>query len=679
MATASVPKGSVLEEEEEIKDSIVPDYSPEQITYLGNLQTKLESAKTQRDQVHVEFDNLDYISHYWANERGANTYLKYKDNKGDPVFQSGTLRTKLMSFVSTLQGLNLSPDISAFNLNEFPISYIGDGMEDIMEKCDEAQNDKEAQSLRQYEMTKQGSVHVEVLWEDRWVIEKTMKKKLDSPDFITGKGENLWSTKRVKADGMPVKRIIPNPALYKGDMTEYDLEKQPYIYTLEIKEYDDCRSIYEKWPMWKYVTKKKRSFSGTAGEDIANNAWRLTDDSKDQVEVIKYQDRLNNEFQIILNGVPMLPMGYPLSEFAPGGGYTIVQQNLEPIRHNFSEGKSFIFRNKNLVAILDKMMKMGVLKTWKSFEPAYLNTSGRVVSRDIFRPGNITMGIQPNTIVPINDQEVKGVTAGEFNFIQEVVRTIDRQTVSQTSAGAREQDSNRTTATQILEQKRAANIMIGLTVMAAALLEWKIRHKELALLLQKWFDPVDQTVDKARQVLKNKYRTVSRPRNIEGEGQGIRMTIPSENIPSSNEIRAMEKEAKRKLGFPLKAIFINPKEIKKAKYIWQININPREKKSSEFNKIMFDEMILRIQSLGWPLNPDWGMNRFAEVWEEDASKMFLRGPQPPAMGQGGQTAPQGTSEALQGVQGRQKARPGVSPVKVAPKAEIAAPGGAMGR
>ena len=104
-ASLKIADGSVLEEEYKVEDTTVPDYTEEEKTYIGNLQTRLENARTTRDQTHVEFDNLDYISYWWANERGANTYLKSKKNKGDPTYQSGTLRTKMLSFLLFLMML----------------------------------------------------------------------------------------------------------------------------------------------------------------------------------------------------------------------------------------------------------------------------------------------------------------------------------------------------------------------------------------------------------------------------------------------------------------------------------------------------------------------------------------------------------------------------------------------
>jgi hypothetical protein len=663
MAEATlIVKGSVLAEEKPAETVNTPNYTADEQTYLGGLQRRLELAKTSRDQVHGEFDNVDYLNYWWANERGANTVIQYKKNKDDTVFQSGTLRTKMLAFLSTFLGLNLSPDITAFDANNFPVGALGEGIEDVMDKCEEMENDEEKKMLRWYELLKQGTVYVEDVWNEKYVMEKTASKGFE------GKKDVKWSTKRVKGDSRPIRTIIPGTAVYLGDMSKYMIEDQPFIYTIQVIRYDEAKQIYGNWEMWDFVSKSKNAFSGNVGNEMVANCWRLLDSDSEKVEVIKYQDKINNEFQIILNGVPMLPMGYPLTEISPDGEYTLVQQNLEPIRDTFAIGKSFIFKNKNLVAVLDKMMQLGVLKTYKSYMPPYLNTSDRVLSRDVLSAGKITRGIQPGQLQPVSEQETKGVTQGEFNMIQEMTSLIDRNTVSQTTTGAMEQ-GERVTATQIMQLQRQAKVMMGLMTLSVSLLEKKLAYKRLALILKYWFEPTDQKVDEARGELKNRYRTVASERTISNEGQGVRMVIPTEKIPKPGEIRMLEEEATKRMGVPIRMIMLNPKELKKARLVWVININPKEKKSSEFNKIMFQEMVMGAVNLGFPINPDWGMERYAQIWEEDPGKMFNRGtvPQPGV-------EPSGTMS--QGMQGAGQAQKGVKQ-GIMPKPETASPKGVL--
>ena len=619
-----VKKGSVLEEEEKFEDVEAPKLTDKERIYLSNLQTKLETAQQNRDGNNEKFDGSDFISYHEANERGANTRITPIKNKGDSLFQSGTLRTKLLAFLSTFQGLNLGADISAFTEQEVLVNNLGNSMEIIINKTEELENDEEKKMLRQYEMLKHGYVFVEELWEQKWEV----KKKLTS-GFFGDKKKVKWTTKRKRALGRPVRNIISGLSVYLGSLREYFIKNQPYIFTVEILDRVDAERLYGHFEMWKNVSKIKKSLTSNAVIGIVESDWRLfSDTKKNQVEVIKYQDKPNNEFQIILNGTPMLPLGFPLTEVNGDGEYTIIQQNLEPIQHDFAYGKSFVFKNKNIVSVLDEMMRLAVLKTQKSFLPPYLNMSNRVISRNVFMPGKITRGVKKGEIVPITDKEAQGVTPGEFGMISEVKRFIDEKTVSPTFTGSREKGT-RVTATQIMEIQRQAKVMMGLMVLTAGLLHKKLTAKRLMIILEKWFDPIDKELDISRKMLRNKYRRVAIETDIGKEGRGVKMVIPTTKIPTSRQIQGLEEAMKKRIGKPVRLTFLNPDEINQAKYTWVINVNPKEKKSSELSKIMFGQMIQDAINLGLRLDPGFIEKRFAEVWDEDAGKMFSKAPEMP--------------------------------------------------
>ncbi len=615
---------SPLQEQKEFEDYEAPEYTDKERIYLANLQKKLETAQKLRDQIHEEFDGLDFISYWQSNERGANTYIAPIVNRGDSSFQSGTLRNKLLAFLSTFEGLNLKADISAFTEGEVFINNLGNALEIIIEKTEEVENDEEKGMLRRYEMLKHGYVFVEELWEERWEI----RKKLQS-GYFGQKKKVKWSTVRKKIPGMPKRNILSGLSVYLGSIRQYLISAQPYLFTVEIIHRSEAEQLYGQFEMWKFVSEDIRTLSSTSSMGMIENAWRLFEETKkEQVEVIKYQNKPDNEFQIVLNGIPMLPIGFPLTEINGDGEYTIIQQNLEPIRHDFAYGKSFIFKNKNIVAVLDEMMRLGVLKTQKSFLPPYLNMSNRVLSRKMFMPGEITRGVKTGEVVPLNANEAQGVTASEFAMIAEVKRFIDENTVSPTFTGSREKGT-RVTATQIMEIQRQARVMMGLMTLSAGLLNKKLTIKRLMLVLEKWFDPIDERLDDAREAIKKKYRKVSVEADVEKEGRGFKMVIPSTKIPSPEKIRDAEDALKKKIGKPIRLMFLNPEQIKNIKVIWVVRVNPKERKSSELSKILFGQMIQDAQNLGMNLNQEFVQRRFAQVWEEDPAKMFSSGaPQP---------------------------------------------------
>jgi len=609
----------------------VPEYSDDERTYLKILQKRLADAKLERDKPRIEFDNLTFEQYWYVNEQKANTELESVKNKIDTPYQSGTLRTKMLAFLSSDVGYSFQANITAYDENNIEINRLGNAMENIIEKTEELENDEEWQMLRLYEKMKHGYVFVEDLWDDNFVIDKSI-----SGGSIGEKSKIRVSSTRKNYLGQPRRKIISGLSVYLGDYSKYMIEDQPYIYTVTIENYETLEQTYKEWEMWKYVSRTPRSFSGHSADGIISNKWSLYGSKlgKDRVEVIRYQDKPHNEFQLIFNGVPMLPIGFPLTEISPDGEYTIVQQNLEPIRHNFAIGKSFIFKNKNLIAILDEMMKMGVFRSQQAAVPPSINLSDRVVSRSIFMPGQMSRGLKPGDIQPVMQDIAKGISASEFEMMNMVKSTVDENTVSQTFTGQREKGS--VTATQIVEIQRQARIMMGLLTLSSKLLEKKLDSKRLMIILSKWFDPIDKDLDEVRQMLKNKYRRVSVNKTIENEGPGIEMVIPTDTIPQSSQIKEYEEQLSNELGKPVRTIMLNPKELRKAKLTWVLTVNSKPQRTTELSKLLFSAEMADAKALGLQLNPEYVQQRFAEVWDEDPSRLFLSKKEAMATQQGGQ-------------------------------------------
>ena len=602
-------KSPLLKTEEEIIES--PTYSVEEENYLKGLRKRMESARNARDTGHTEFDGMDYVTYFNTNERLANTYIEPKKNKEDTNFQSGTIRTKLMALLASVVNLDLSGDISAYDKNGLKIQSLGDAMEDVMLKTNELDGDDEKKMLREYELLKQGVVFVEEVWDERKKKEKKMGKKFN------GKIEDAkWETKLKDAFAKPTRNIIPGLNVYLGDLSKYNISEQPFIFTVDVMPYEEAKLTFSEWDRWENVPKSLKSFDDTNADQSIN--WRLLEQDKDTVEILRYQDKWNNEFALVLNGVLMTPVGLPL----PWGyeDYNIAQQNLEPIHSKFAYGKSLVFKIRNKVAILDEMMRLGVLKTQKSFMPPRYNISGRIVSNRVFMPGKISHGLPPNSLPPI-EGENEGITNSELAMINEIHESIDTETTSPTFQG--QQAKGSPTATEIIELQRQAKQMLGLTIFSVSMLEWKLEWLRLQNLLKNWFNPTDSIVDDMRNEIKNKYRQVSVNRSIEGEGMGMRMVVPTTEIPSPQTIKQAEDIYSNEQGSPVRLIFLNPEEVTSSKLCWQIVIRPREKRTSETDKLMFRAFMADAQMFGPNINIDALEEEFAITWGKNPKKLFL--------------------------------------------------------
>ena len=101
---------------------------------------------------------------------------------------------------------------------------------------------------------------------------------------------------------------------------------------------------------------------------------------------------------------------------------------------------------------------------------------------------------------------------------------------------------------------------------------------------------------------------------------GRRIVIPTKEIPSAEAIKKSEDILSEEQGMPIRLIFLNPEEVKSSKLIWQIVVRPKERKTSETDKLLFRAFMVDILPLG--PDPAYIRERAAMVWGEDPKKLF---------------------------------------------------------
>ena len=599
-------------------------YSPEEKIYYGNLLKRIKDAKDQRDRSHDEFDGMTYLQYVESNRKGANTYIEPKKNKEDTNFQSGTVRQKMFTYLAAVLNLDLNPDIQAFNKENNEVVVLGEAMEDILFKVGEQDNDEEKKLMRQYSLLEQGTVFVQESWEERWRKKKTFSGKFNG--YVTGKKVPKWKVMLKKAFSKCTRTLLIPENVYLGDIKQFDMDKQPYVFVVELRSYKEAKSIYSKWERWKNVPKKiERKTDDESSEFLYSNINFSDDDIKDATEIIKYYDKWNDEYMVMINGVMMHPVGFPLSAINPTGEYPIDKQILEPISAFFAYGKSLPSRMKVTAAILDEMYRMAILKTQKSYAPAMANNTGKVLSSRIFAPGRLTYGIDIEKLQKI-DPDGRGVQSSEFNMLEMLQKNIDTNTTDPTYSG--QQPQGTPTATQVLEVQKQAKMMIGLTIFACAQLEKKIAWSRIYNILNNWFDKVEDEYDEESGGFIERYRGISRRKMIEGVGNGEQQVKVTTDLPTPKEIMKEEDSVSTKDN-PVRIVYLNPKEIRKSSYHWFVTVIPKERKTDPMNKVLFDEMMEKV--MNFPnINMEHLGERFAEVWEENPAKLFMAPEEMPA-------------------------------------------------
>lgn len=629
--------------ENNVKDLPPSIYNEKDRSYLSFIQTRLEQAKIQRSNPFPEFGGKTYKQIFDENEKIANTLLDGKKNDDDVIVSAGTVESKLDALLANINNLDIGPDVFAFDKNNQRIQELGEALEDIIldtEKMDGEGGDEEKKLLRQRELLKQGTVFVQEEWLKTWETKKKLKKDYNGEfkNFADG-----WDTEQVLTFDGPSRTLLYGPNVYLGNITEYFMENQPYAFVVIHKDYNVAKAKYGKFENWQYVKPGAvpTDNSQTNTNTIYDNKWRLTDVAANQVEIILYQDQPNDEFQIIINGVMMLPIGFPLSAVSPRGKYNIAKQVFRTINAQFAYGKSFVSSGavKEIAALIDEMLKLFVLKTRKSYQPPYINTSGKVIPKKVLSAGRISMGIPPDALQAIGN-EGNGVTNSEYQVLEKLQELADRSTISQQFAG--QQGKAGTTATEVVEMKEQAKRVLGLTIAACSLLEKKLAYLRLYNILANWFEPIGDEVVQIGDVRKEiipKFRKLETSANLRFFGKGERqITVTDQPIPDDKTIRKEEIRMWREKGYPVQKFYISSEGLKEAELKWYIVINPKEKENSAFYKMLFREEIndlMLLAQFGSKPNLDGLENKFAMVYQESKDRFFQKTITPDMAGIGG--------------------------------------------
>lgn len=648
---ANEPKSTLLDKKYTPPEPV--KYSDEESSYVGKILYRMMEAKMARDTTRVEFNGNTYLEWFRNNEVIANTtIIRDKANKDLPVY-SGTVEQKLLAILSEINRLNLTGEVRVFDEENTELQELGIAITDIVHKTEEIEEqvslpNQEKKLMRQLELLKQGTVFIQDNWVKKWKTSKKLDKSFDGK--IAGVD---WSQKLEKVFDGPVREVLYGPGVFLGDIRKFGIRGvQPFIFTMKISSYQETKSRFgmqkkddngkmvDVWERWKNVPEQRVSMVDNF--NIANMSlgagWSLTDLESSTVEEIHYQDEINDEYQIFLNGIPMLPVGFPLSAITPNGMFNVEMQVLQVINNFFAYGRSFIAKTEQLSKLLDEMIRLLLIKTRKSIHPPYANISGKVISEKSLMPGAISMGIDPGSLVAIG-QEGQGATASEYAMLKELREDIDRVTVGPQFQGLAGKSG--TTAFEVQTLQKQAEKSLTLIIFAMGMMEKKLTWLRACYVFANYFEPIGTRVHELRDELVNIYRTLSIKTNIPDRGAGIRKIIPVENTDDMTGQDIFDQEeysgtpvppaghrryTREELGMdPIQHLYISTDILNNCKYIFFTEVESKPRNTSENAKLMFREELRDIQAMqqmGSMPNIQELESTYALLWNRRKEKLF---------------------------------------------------------
>jgi hypothetical protein len=150
-------------------------YTTEEIGYRDYLIRKFETANTVRGESYSELDDMDYQTYYESNAKAGNSYVRPKKNAQDTRIVTGTTLEKENTLLSAILNYNFSPNIEAFDKNNYPVMRLGENMTDMVNKSYEMEEYDAKRPLIYKEALDQGTWYVEEIYTESWANNKKVK------------------------------------------------------------------------------------------------------------------------------------------------------------------------------------------------------------------------------------------------------------------------------------------------------------------------------------------------------------------------------------------------------------------------------------------------------------------------------------------------------------------------
>lgn len=590
------------------------DYTEEELKERSEIIEACKHAANQRRLAFAEFDDMDYETWYWKAKKASSGYIEPKENADDVRMVTGTTREKGNILVNTLLNYNLEADVTAYDDNDIKVQELGELAEKMIRKSRRLETPvwDVKRPLAYQELVNLGNVHVEECFEGYDIPQKELEK------FNWNEGVDprkiKWKKLLNKIYYECNSHVISGLNVFPGNVRQYFLELQPFMILRNVLSREEAKAKYGKWTRFKYVPKTFTNTSNEiqqSGETHAYNDYQMISTDVSQVEEIKYYNKWTNSFQIMLNGVMMLPVGFPLSALIGVCEYPISRGDCEPISVNFYWSRGVGIKNRIPQFMIDEMFKLMILKTRKSFAPSYGNMTGQKIGRTVYLPSRIFDNLDPDKLKPIGD--TTGVTPAEFNMMQFVKQVSDENTTDPTFQG--QQPENRATARQIVEQQQRSMVKIGMAMLGVINLENRMAWLRLYNIMKNWTEKQD-----------GRYRKFSITGDLEDGSEGETIIDFTDQVPEQGQIDAEAQLYSKKFKRSVKVHKVNPKMFKNLKYKWEINCIPVEKNSSMVRAAMFKDYLTETLAIFAPLGKipmlDYLADRHAIVNNEDPSKIW---------------------------------------------------------
>lgn len=598
-----------------------------------------------RDQLRrplTEFDDKTFLQAYEENRKADLGYNPDIDESTDFRVTTGLTREKDTTILSTLLNFNLQPNITAFDTDNNIIAELGGEMEDLVKKSRELEVYPEKRQDIYRELVAQGAVYAEEVYKEVRILKRYDTDWTPTMKIADFKGDNAPI---YDIEGKCEVKLHLGKYVMYSSMNEPEVQNNATFALYEEVDRDVAEAIYGKWDRWELVPEECTAESpfkilddGTTGSDYNWNTYKV---GKGKVGITKIFKRFANRHQILLNGVMMLPIEFPMTKVSPSGLYPIAKGLGERIP-NFSVGKGIPAKTRVDQKLYDIVLRAMVGKAWQSYRPALGNRSGNVLSRDIVNANTITHGIKPNDIFTLLPQQLLSISQGDISMFEIMKEVINEKSVTDSYAG--QTVSGDATATEVVNQQKQTMLKLAALIDGVRALERRLILLRIYNIIANWtkfeehplYEDVVEVVEGVETITgrkisatekERKYKQYSVNTSFRDGKKGTKVTEfvgEDTELPSVREQMNMEDEMKNDYGNEVRISYINAEWLRSLEAIWNVEVIVSPDNDDQMQLLMFIDNITRVANLFGVqvFKQDYVLQRIANKMNEDYDNLF---------------------------------------------------------
>lgn len=628
-------------------------YSPEAQAYINFRRSRMVAARDMRDMPRQEWDDMGFLKWYEVMKKADDQYVAPRKNKQDTAINLGTIRDKDTSLLEYAMKYDFEPVAQVYDQDDDMLQELAETAEDMVLKSKMLEEYRAKAKLIYRSMVAFGTALVEDAWVERWTIEKTFGKGAK-----VGSESATWDERKVKTYDGCQSKLWDLRKCYFGDIRKFFMngpQGQPFFFTAEYESYDVVKGIFGDWDRFKYVPNQIVYTGELQDSTTYSDWWTLRPVSMNYVEIVRYYDPIANEFAITLNGVDMLPImekkitqggiektlvsGFPLTAISPSGAIPLAKFDLEPM-HEFAYSKPQPAKMRVLADVENMIIKLLIILMKQKAKPTMGNRSGRMFGEEVSEPATVINDVREGDLFPILPN-FQGAQPADFSLYELVKKELDKNSIERSfqgmdngnGAGPSPSDE---TATKSMNDMKAQSLKVASMFDGIIYGENQLAWLRTYNIARNWTKPIDKQIDVFNKVIKDVYRTVTMPTEVDGGQKATKRIIFTKDTPKrpkgkptledSQDIHQEEMDSSKKGASPeIRITRIHPELFATMRLSWFYTHVPVPNGQDPLSYMMFAKQIQDAIVFFGPqsLNVKRLKHRFASITGNDYDTWFL--------------------------------------------------------